>query len=173
MAASAMASLPFINTLSAMSLTPFYRNYAIRAHRCAKCTRDTLGLVGHFRRMMAFCINNRLRHPKNLLRAGCHTEAAALTKVRVERYFGHVLPPVNKLASSSIGKCHAFTNSVIPQPLILQMQRHDIGNYFCNLRRNVFLYGRHAKRKSGVLCHFHGVGVGFDYILRGCLPSEI
>ena len=77
-----------------MLLTPFHRNYAIRAHRGAESTRDTLGLVGHFRRMMALRIDDRLRHPKNLLRAGCHAEAAALTKVRVERYFVHFLPPV-------------------------------------------------------------------------------
>lgn len=76
-----------------MFLTPFYRDNAIRAHRCAECTCDTLGLVRHLCRVMTLGIDELVRHLKDLLGAGGNTKSAALTKVRIKCYFVHKIPP--------------------------------------------------------------------------------
>ena len=113
-----------------MFLTPFYRDYAIRAHRCAKCARNTLGRVCDFCRMMALGINDRFRHPEDLLRAGRNAKSATLTKIRVECYFVHNIPPF-------------LPYLIIPKPFVLKPERYNIRKRFRYLIRDGLPYGGH------------------------------
>jgi hypothetical protein len=103
MAASAIASLPFINTLSDMS-APLYVflhfDHAVGAHGGAHGARDASLLVRDPRGMVSFGIELMHVQLKDLLRAYGDAEAAALASLRVEGQSVHSL----SLPSGSISE---------------------------------------------------------------------
>ena len=74
-----MASLPYINTFSAICSTSFLNgDYTVRAHCGAEGAGNAFSLVGNPGRRMSFLINNVFFYFEDLLGTGSHTESAAL-----------------------------------------------------------------------------------------------
>jgi hypothetical protein len=91
MAASAMASLPFIKILCAIKASLFLNGYdAIRTHGSAEGTADTLFHVGHHSRGVTFVVDLICGNGQNALRAGGNTKSAAFAQIGLERYFCHM-----------------------------------------------------------------------------------
>ena len=89
-AASAIASVPFINTFSATYLTSLFDlDYAVRTHRRAGCAGDACLLVDAFRGMMSLFVDGILRKLKDPFRTCFNTESASFAFICFECQFCH------------------------------------------------------------------------------------
>ena len=81
-AASAIASLPFINTFSDMFVhLPFYFNYAIGAHCSAESTANAVLLVYCFYGMMSLFVDLVFCKDKYVFGACVNAQSATLAPV--------------------------------------------------------------------------------------------
>ena len=87
MADSAIASLPFINTFSAILL--LHLDDTVWAHSCAECTANALFLVCHNRRIVSFLVDLVFCKRQNVLWTSVYTEAATLADVFIKCNFSH------------------------------------------------------------------------------------
>jgi hypothetical protein len=91
MAASAMASLPFIKILCAIKASLFLNgDDAVRTHCGTECTADAFFHIGHNGRGVALAVDLVLSDDQQLFRTSGHAQTAALTKVGVKRNFCHL-----------------------------------------------------------------------------------
>lgn len=82
----ALHQYSFCHTFASLLL---HSDDAVGAHGGAEGAADALGLVGHLRGGIAFLVDLVLCNGQNVLGASLHTQSAALTEVRFERYFRH------------------------------------------------------------------------------------
>ena len=93
-AASAIASFPFINTFSATSFTSLLNpDNAVRTHRRTGCARYAGCFVSALRRMVSLFIDLILRKLKDSFGAGIDAETAAFAFVCLKRQFSHIFLP--------------------------------------------------------------------------------
>ena len=87
MADSAIASLPFINTFSAILL--LHLDYTVWAHSCAECTANALFLVCHNCRIVSFLVDLVFCKRQNVLWTSVYTEATTFADVFIKCNFSH------------------------------------------------------------------------------------
>ena len=95
-AASAIASLPFINTLSAIfhssflsALLLFYLDDHVRAHGSAECASEAGCLICDLCRVVTFFVYLIGRKSEDLLRANVDAKSASLAVVCVKCLLSH------------------------------------------------------------------------------------
>lgn len=86
MAASAIASLPFINTFSAITKTSllFNGDNAVGTHGCAERTADALTHIGHLSGRMTLLVDFVLGDHQQVLGAGINAQAATLAGIGIK-----------------------------------------------------------------------------------------